>query len=336
MAWKRSLVGIVASVALTHGAAAESKPDKVVIGYLNLVNAQLVTKALGLHEKELGVPVEWVRFGSGGDVNRAVAANQLSFGGVGNPPASIGIGRGLPYKGIFALNMLGPVESLVVRESKNINKPEDLVGKTAAAPFGSTTHYLIIAYLRAAGIDPNSVKLLDLAPNDAVAAWLRGDIDAAYVWEPSLNKMVMNGGKILMDSGTMAGRGYPTWDVAVVMDEFAAKYPELVAKFVKSECAAVEFWHKKPDETAALIAKELSLPADDATRMMKGTNVVACAEQTTSAYLGTSRAKGKFVDTLVSTATFLADQKRLPKVEARMTYEEFIAPKYLETSLGSN
>jgi taurine transport system substrate-binding protein len=336
MAWKRVLVGTIAAVSLTHAEAAGPKPDKVVIGYLNLVNAQLVTKALGLHEKELGVPVEWVKFGSGGDVNRGVAANQLSFGGVGNPPATIGIGRGLPYKGIFALNMLGAVESLVVRESKNINKPEDLIGKTAAAPFGSTTHYLIIAYLRAGGVDPNSVKLLDLSPSDAVAAWLRGDIDAAYVWEPSLNKMVMNGGKILMDSGTMAARGYPTWDVAVVMDEFAAKYPDFVVKFVKSECAAVDFWLKKPDETAALIAKELSLPADDATRMMKGTKVVPCAEQATSAYLGTSKAKGKFVDTLVSTATFLTDQKRLPKVETRTTYEEFIAPKYLEASLGSH
>src|ERR1700719_1963401 len=123
--------------------------------------------------------------------------------------------------------MLGPVESLVVRESKTITKPEDLAGKTAAAPFGSTTHYLIIAYLRAGGGDPNTVK-------------------------------------------------------------------------------------------------HLSLPIDDATRMMKGTKVVPCAEQITGTYLGTSRAKGKFVDTLVSTATFLTEQKRLPKIEARATYEEFI------------
>ena len=152
MRYRRTLLAIIASTALVHAASAQQKPDKVVIGYLNLVNAQLVTKALGLHEKEMGVPIEWVKFGSGGDVNRAVAANQLSFGGVGNPPATIGIGRGLAYRGIFVLNMLGPVESLVVRTSKQIEKPQDLVGKSAAAPFGSTTHYLIIVYLRGAGV----------------------------------------------------------------------------------------------------------------------------------------------------------------------------------------
>ena len=141
MAWTRIFLGLIASAALAHGAAAQQKPDKIVIGYLNLVNAQLVTKALGLHEKEIGVPIEWVKFGSGGDVNRAVAAGQLSFGGVGNPPATIGAGRGLGYKGIFVLNMLGPVKSLAVRTSKGIEKPQDLVGKTMAAPFGSTTHY---------------------------------------------------------------------------------------------------------------------------------------------------------------------------------------------------
>ena len=334
MTWKRIPLGVMALLAFASGASAQDKPDKIVIGYLNLVNAQLVTKALGLHEKELGVPVQWLKFGSGGDVNNAVAARQLSFGGVGNPPATIGIGRGLGYRGIFVLNMLGPVESLVVRTSKGIEKPQDLVGKTMAAPFGSTTHYLTIAYLRGAGIDPTTVKLLDMSPSDAAAAWIRGDIDAAYVWEPSLNKMVQNGGRILMDSGTMAARGYPTWDVAVVMGDFAAKYPDIVAKFVKSECAAVDYWRNKPTETAAIIAKELSLPLDDASRMMKGTRMVPCAEQLGADYLGTSKAKGKFVDALVSTATFLADQKRLPKVEARQTYEEFIAAKYLENAMG--
>jgi taurine transport system substrate-binding protein len=334
MIWTRAALGLIASVMLVHGAAAQQKPDKIVIGYLNLVNAQLVTKALGLHEKELGVPVQWVKFGSGGDVNNAVAAKQLSFGGVGNPPAAIGTSRGLGYRGIFTLNMLGPVESLVVRTSKGIEKPQDLVGKTMAAPFGSTTHYLTIAYLRSVGVDPTAVKLLDMSPSDAAAAWIRGDIDAAYVWEPSLNRMVQNGGKILMDSGTMAARGFPTWDIAVVMEDFAAKYPDFVAKFVKSECAAVDYWLKNPEETAAIVAKELSLPLDDASRMMKGTQMIPCAKQLGGDYLGTSKAKGKFVDTLMSTATFLTDQKRLPKVEARQTYEEFIVPKFLEAAIG--
>ena len=123
--------------------------------------------------------------------------------------------------------------------------------------------------------------------------------------------MVQSGGKILMDSGTMAASGYPTWDIAVVMDDFAAKYPEFVTKFVKSECAAVDYWLEKPEETAAMIAKELSLPIDDSRRMMKGTEMVSCDKQLSEAYLGTTKQKGKFVDTLMSTATF-SDRSEAP------------------------
>lgn len=37
---------------------AADKPEKVRIGYLSLVNGQLLSKYLQLHEKEMGVPVE--------------------------------------------------------------------------------------------------------------------------------------------------------------------------------------------------------------------------------------------------------------------------------------
>jgi len=313
--------------------ATREKPAKISIGYLNLVNAQLLAKGLGLHEKELGVPIEWVKLGSGGDMNRAFAANQLDFGGVGNPPASIGIGRELPYQGILVLNMLGRVESLAVRTSKHIESLRDLAGKTAAVPFGSTTHYLLLTALRDAGLKPGEVKLLDLSPADAVAAWLRNDIDAAYIWEPNLQKLLQAGGKILIGSDELAARGYPTWDISVVTRGFAQKYPEQVVQFLKSECEAIDFWLKKPEDSVQIIAKELSLPIEDARRMLAGTRVVPCPEQLGASYLGTHQKKGNFVQTLLATATFLAEQKRLPAVKDRAAYEAFLEPSPLERLL---
>lgn len=327
------LLAAAFSLGLSAGARAQQKPEGITIGYLNLVNAQLVTKALRLHEKS-GVPIKWVKFGSGGDMNRAVAANQVDFGGVGNPPFTLGATRALPYKGIFVLNMLGPVESLAVRSDKNIKSLKDLAGKTAAAPFGSTTHYLFIAALKEAGVNPTDVKLIDLSPSDAVAAWLRKDIDAAWIWEPNLDKIVKNGGEIFLTSGEMAKRGYPTWDVGVVMNDFAAKYPAQVVAYVKAECEGIDYWLKHPKETVDIIAKELSLPPDDAARMMQGTTIVPCPEQLTKDYLGTPGQIGQFADTALATATFLKDQGRLPTVLDRAGYAAFIDPSYLAKALG--
>lgn len=330
---KSTLKSLTCALALAVPAAlpAADKPDSITIGYLNLVNAQLVTKHLGLHGKEMpGVHIEYIKVGGGGDMLRAIAAEQVDFGGLGNPPAAIGATRGLPIQGLFVLNMLGAVEGMVVRESAGIESLEDLKGRRVAAPFGATTHYLLLNALRDAGIDPAEMELIDLRPSDIVAAWTRGDIDAAYFWEPNLDKTVKRGGRIMLHSGIMADRGYPTWDVGVVMNEFAEQYPDYVRKFVKAECAGIDFWLENPEKTAEIIAEELSLPLEDATRMMQGTTMVPCDEQLTAQYIGTADAKGQFADTLHATAEFLFAQKRLPKVLSREAFADFLNPSYLE------
>ena len=328
----KTLTALAVSAGLASAAMAEA-PKTVTVGYLNLVNAQLVTKSLGLVQKEMpGVDVKYIKVGGGGDMLRAIAADQVDFGGLGNPPTAIGVTRGLPIQGIMVLNMLDYVEAMAVRTAAGIKSFKDLKGKTLAAPFGSTTHYLLLKALADEGMDPASMKILDLRPNDIAVAWSRGDIDAAWFWEPNLNKAVKDGGHIFMTSGVMASRGYPTWDVGIVMDEFAAKYPDYVKKFLKAECAGIDFWLKNPAKTAEIIAKELELPLADATRMMKGTEMVPCSKQLTGQYLGTAATKAKsgFVETLLSTSAFLVEQERLPKQMTREQFSDFMRPDYLE------
>ena len=327
--------GLLASVLLgsifSAQTMAQEMPEKVTVGYLNLVNAQLVTKSLGLVSKYMpDVEIEYIKVGGGGDMLRAIAGDQIDFGGLGNPPTAIGVTRGLPIQGIMVLNMLDYVEAMVVRTDADIKSFKDLEGKTLAAPFGSTTHYLLLQALADEGIDPASMQILDLRPNDIALAWSRGDIDAAWFWEPNLDKTVEDGGNIFMTSGIMASRGYPTWDVGVVMTEFAEEYPHLVEAFVKAECEGIDYWLGNPEDTAKIIAKELELPLADATRMMKGTGMVPCNEQLTSQYIGTSGDIGQFADTLVATSEFLVSQERLPKQLSREEFAEFLQPSYLE------
>jgi len=327
---KKLLLGLTSALALSSAAMAEA-PEEVTIGYLNLVNAQLVTKSLGLVQKHMpGVEINYIKVGGGGDMLRAIAADQIDFGGLGNPPTAIGVARGLPIKGTMVLNMLDYVEAMVVRTEEDIQSFADLRGKTIAAPFGSTTHYLLLQALANEGIDPASMKILDLRPNDIALAWSRGDIDAAWFWEPNLNKTVSDGGNIFMTSGIMEKRGYPTWDVGVVMNEFADKYPDYVEKFIAAECEGIEYWISNPAETAVIIAEELELSLEDATRMMRGTEMVPCEKQLTAQYMGTEAAAGGFVDTLIATSDFLVSQERLPESPSREVFEDFLVSTWLE------
>lgn len=331
---KTLILSAVTALGLSIGAAQAQAdaPEEITIGYLNLVNAQLVTKALGLVQEEMpGVEINYINVGGGGDMLRAIAADQVDFGGLGNPPTAIGVTRDLPIQGIMVLNMLDYVEAMAVRTSENIKSLKDLEGRTIAAPFGSTTHYLLLNALNDEGIDPASMKIIDLRPNDIAQAWSRGDIDAAWFWEPALGRVLEGDANLFLTSGIMADRGYPTWDVGVVMNEFAEKHPDYVEKFVRAECKGIDFWLENPAETAEIIAKELNLELRDAARMMKGTGMVPCDEQLTERFIGDSNKRGEFVDDMISTATFLHDQKRLPAVLPRKTFEDFLVPGYLET-----
>tara|TARA_B110000259_G_scaffold39880_1_gene45514 strand:- start:4226 stop:5233 length:1008 start_codon:yes stop_codon:yes gene_type:complete len=331
MKQKYGLFIVVLSMLFMASNSFAAKPKEVTVGYLNLVNAQLVTKSLGLVQKEMpGVKINYIKVGGGGDMLRAIAGKQVDFGGLGNPPTAIGVTRELPIKGIMVLNMLDYVEAMAVRTSADIKNFQDLKGKKIAAPFGSTTHYLLLNALADEGIDPASMDIIDLRPSDIALAWSRGDIDAAWFWEPALGRVLKDDGHLFTTSGLMAARGYPTWDVGVVMNDFAEKYPDYVNKFVKAECDGIDFWLNNPAETAKIIAKELELSLEDATRMMKGTEMVPCEKQLTQQYLGDGSKKSGFVKTLVSTGNFLHEQKRLPREASVKQMSDFIVTDYLE------
>jgi len=325
-------VFIIALALMTSQASvAAEKPDKVVVCYLSLVNSQLVTKNQKYHEAEMGVPVKWVRFSSGGKVNTAMASGSCDFGNLGLPPTTIGLAAGLKYWGIYNANILGAVEGMAGR--KDIKNISDLKGKTVVAPFGSTTHYLLLQAITDAGLDltKDKIKVLDMSPSSALASYIRGDIDAAWIWEPSLNKIVENGGHIIKHSGNMGDEGFITWDVISVRISFAKKYPEFVKKFVKSELKATDFWYRNPGETAKIVKKELGgITIKDAERMIGGTIMLNLSGQLSPNMMGSSKKKGRHAEQVVAVSKFLKDQGRIKKEISLEKARAWLHPEFLE------
>ena len=56
-------------------------------------------------------------------------------------------------------------------------------------PFVSTTHFHTLFALEQFGIAPSDVQILNMQPDAIAAAWERGDIDAAFVWDPALGRI---------------------------------------------------------------------------------------------------------------------------------------------------
>lgn len=317
----------------TGPATAQARPDKVVIGFQAIPNEEIIAKQLGWHEKEFGVRVEWKQFDSGRDVNTAMAAGSVDIGLVGSSPAAAGIATGIPYEVIWIYDVIADNEALVVRKGKGIRTFQDLAGKKVAAPFGSTTHYHLLVAFKVFGLDPKKATVLDMQPPDMLAAWQRGDIDAGFVWEPTLIKMLESGGEILVSSRQLAEKGYLTADVAVVRKAFAEKYPHLVRKYLANLSKAVDFYRQNEAEAARLQAREFNLPEAEMARQMKTMLMLNGQEQLDARYLGTCARRGALAKALKDTADFLKAEKRIKEAPALAVFEKAVNPCYLEQAL---
>lgn len=331
------LVFCLLAVGLTACKNSSSKMDDqmevVRIGTQEMPNDEGIVKANKYLEKELGKRVEYIVFDSGGAVNHALASGSIDFGLIGTSPVSMAVANRIPIEVIWIHEVLGEVESLVVKEKSKISKISDLKGKKIAVPFASTAHYSLLSAFRLSGLSENDVTLYDMQPNDIYAAWKRNDIDAAYVWQPSLGELLKEDGRILLSSADMAKAGIMTANLEVVRSEFAEKYPEIVVKYIRAQEKAVRLYREAPQEAIDVIAKRLKIEPSDASVQMNGSQWLNIEEQLQGQYFGTSQNKGELVDALKMTADYLLQQNNVSASPSKDVFSTVVNPKYLEAAM---
>ena len=309
-------------------------PDKVIIATLEMPNDEGIAKAEGYFEDEMGVPIEIVQFESGKAINQAMVSGAVDFGLTGSGSAVLGIASGIPIEMIWIHETLGSVEALAAKNALNATSLEDLKGKNIGVPFASTAHYSLLRAITASGFEETDFTLIDLQPSDIFAAWQRGDIDAAYVWEPTLSELLADG-NIVLHSGDVAEMGYMTANVEIVRSEFGEAYPEIVEKYIASVDKAVTLFREDPDQAISIIAKSLNITEESAKLQMEGQNWISAAEQLDAANLGTSEAVGAMAATMLDMGQFYLDQGNITDLPSEEAFAEGINTTYIQAYLDS-
>ena len=181
------------------------------VAYQKFPSGDLVVKNQKLLEKALpGWDIQWKAFDSGASINTAFIAKAVDVGAIGSSPVARGLSQPLniPYSVAYVLDVAGENEALVARKATGVSAIEGLKGKRIATPFASTSHYSLLAALDHAGLKESDVKLVDLQPQDILAAWQRGDIDAAYVWLPVLDELQQTAPARLQRGRRHLGQGH--------------------------------------------------------------------------------------------------------------------------------
>lgn len=329
------LILLIISILSITGCGAERQaaaPERVTIAVQTLPNDESISRAWYANElgKKLGVKVVVLNYDMSGLINNAMATGNIDIAIIGTPAAAIGISKNLPYKIFWIHNIEGENESLVVKNNSNINSITDLKDKRIAVPFGATTHYALLLAMQRQGLYPKDVKLFDMHPQEMLDAWRNEQLDAAFVWQPTLEELLSDG-HVLINSRQLNEQGITTADVGVVNKIFAQKHPEIVNKYIELQNKAHELFKRDPTRAASIAANTLNISADDALRQMNELVWLNVNEQISDRYLGTSEKKGRFSQTLLDTAKFLEHNNVIERAANFDAFTNAIDPSFAES-----
>lgn len=146
---------------------------------------------------------------------------------------------------------------VIARKDKGIVTARDLKGKKVGTPARTTGQFFLNAFLTDRGVPAKEVQAIDINPSDLPVALEKNDVDAIVIWEPH----GYYAQELLGDKATRL----PDLDIYketfnfVVMKDYAATHPELLAKFLRATDAATTFIVENKEEARELVAENLDL-----------------------------------------------------------------------------
>lgn len=232
---------------------------------------------------------------------------------------------GLQARVVAIDRQYGAENALFVRNESHIEGPKDLIGKTIAVPFMTSSHYSLLRYLQHVHIPVDQVKIMNMQTDRIVQAWRDGSIDGTYV-EGFPGLQFAKDGHSLVNSAQLAEWGYPTYQVWVVMDETVADQPSLMQDFVDRNLKEIhEFRQKQAQLTLQSpevmeISQLVNIPPESVLALLK---MQTYPMQSQQALILSHHLPGTFNQM----ALFLRSQKAMPDIlfdYLLYVYESFI------------
>jgi NitT/TauT family transport system substrate-binding protein len=237
-------------------ATARAETAKLVYALPTSVPAAIPYVAIdrGFFKAE-GLDVEARMFPSGREALQALLAGQAQIQSVSETPVVHAIVQGNALTTI-ATAARHKEAKLIARPDRGIAVPEDLAGKRVATLPGTNSDYFMYKFLAAHGLKPERLQIANMAPPDMVAAFVKGDIDAYFAWEPHISYAARQvpGARVFYP-----GELYHGW-VTVNMDPaFVRANPQTVRKIIRALIKAEAFIKDHKEDSIKLVAARLKM-----------------------------------------------------------------------------
>jgi NitT/TauT family transport system substrate-binding protein len=245
----------------------------VRIGTLPTANAAAMY--LGMQEgffEDENLTVEPTVLQSGNEIITGMVAGDYDFGFVGYISAGIAAGKGVPICVATSSDAAGTsadddFQVYVAPGNSPIKGPKDLAGKTLGINgLGGVAEVMTKAALDKEGVDPNSVKFIEVPFPEVPAAVAAGRIDAGFTAEPFVTTVLDQGGKVVFAPQSDLGANYPNGSYAA-SQQYYEQNSDVNKRFHAAITKSLEYARDNPDAVRAIIPTYTKIPAEVATRM---------------------------------------------------------------------
>jgi NitT/TauT family transport system substrate-binding protein len=207
--------------------------------------------------KDAGFDVTVVRGEGSATTVTAYAAGSVDFAFADTPTLIIARPKGAKVKiaGIIHDKSLYSVGTL---EENHIDKPQDLAGKRIGGSVGDANRIVFPGFAKLNGIDPASVRWVDMTPPARSASLVLGRVDAVVAFlteEPTFAATAKEAGKHWKDF-PYADYGFDLYSSGLlVRDDIIDNNPDRAARFVGATMKAWAWSIEHPNEALALFLK---------------------------------------------------------------------------------
>jgi NitT/TauT family transport system substrate-binding protein len=220
-----------------------------------------------------GLTVELTTFTNGAAVSAAVAAGALDAG-ISNPvQIANAVAHGIPFvffAGGALYSTAAPTTVLCVANDGKIRTPKDFAGQTIAiSALKDITDLAKTVYLRKNGVDPETVRSIELPFAEMGPALERGTVAGAVISEPSLtNAVESDGARVFAKVFDAFAPRFLISGWFTTKDWYAKNAP--LAKRVQATLYATARWaNANQAESAKLLAAHSRVNAETAAKMTR-------------------------------------------------------------------
>ncbi|MGW0077348.1 ABC transporter substrate-binding protein [Streptomyces cellulosae] len=264
-----ALLAVAATACGSSSSGSSGKSDGVTtvkVGVIPIVDVAPIYlgEKKGFY-KERGLNLTLETSQGGAAIVPGVVSGQFQFGFSNTTSLMVARSRNVPVRavanGVASTGKAGAdFGGVVVKGDSAIKSPKDLAGKKVAVNtlknIGDTS---VRESVRKAGGDPKSVEFVELPFDQMPAALDAGQVDAAWVVEPSLSVAKEQGARVVASNFVDVS---PDLTIALYFtsEKLAQQDPELVKKFAEATRESLAYAAGHPDEVRDILATYTKIP----------------------------------------------------------------------------